>query len=182
MHKPIDFSFVQMQLLVCNKAMLYASIPNTTPTCLSSNVRTWHVDKVWMASVLGVSVLQLPLFSPPFPGWRTPAGTHLIIHPVRLSRSEWHSDQFRLTTCEVLRRVFFWPLRENVASVCAHLDYKLEASQPALVATTQTRATCNSLGEVNELIFCGRMNKLYSNDANAIICQVILTVWEGAQL
>lgn len=59
--------------------------------------RRWERGGFW---------LRQALFSPRSPGQGTPAGTHLIIHPVRVPRSKWHSNKFRVTGCEVLRSLF----------------------------------------------------------------------------
>lgn len=61
--------------------------------------RRWEREGFWPRQAL---------FSPRSPGHGTPAGTHLIIHPVRVPRSKWHSNKFRVTGCEVLKSYFFF--------------------------------------------------------------------------
>lgn len=74
----------------------------------SSLIMTRHVGRVgcrrrWER---GGFWLRQALFSPRSPGHGTPAGTHLIIHPVRVPRSKWHSNKFRVKSCEVSRSCF----------------------------------------------------------------------------
>lgn len=105
-------------------------------------------------------VPQLPLFSPQSPGQRAPAGTHLIIHPVRVPRSKWHSDKFCLTTCKVLGRFFFLICSGEKCLHCSFFlcvlssiwIFKLQASQPELAAAGQT-SYANGPSKVIELTF-----------------------------
>lgn len=131
--KPLHCDDARQQGFFLSYAVL-PSIP--TATCLSSHaslVMTWLVEKVWMPSAVGVSerqgggatvrneAPQLPLFSPQSPGQHTPAGTHLIIHPVRVPRSKLHSDKFRLTICKVLRKFFLAAEREMCFFLCVFI-------------------------------------------------------------